>query len=128
MMYGFCSSNALYSANLSYTMFIFILTPFDTWYSFWLLLFWIKSQLGVAYQSIFYKKACNNPEKKSPSDTYWRVWLVCIKVQAHSPLELTLDCNQDWMPVKNQGYDLYNHLGSYRNIMQFQVSSGGEMR
>ena len=31
VMYGFCSSSALYSASFSFKMFIFILTPFDTW-------------------------------------------------------------------------------------------------
>ena len=30
IMYGFCSSNALYSTNLSIRMFIFLLNPFDT--------------------------------------------------------------------------------------------------
>ena len=29
IIYGFCSSNALYSASLSPRMFIFLLTPFD---------------------------------------------------------------------------------------------------
>ena len=29
-MYGLCSSNALYSAGLSF-IFIFLLTPIDTW-------------------------------------------------------------------------------------------------
>ena len=28
--YGFCKSNALYSASLSFRMFIFLLNPFDT--------------------------------------------------------------------------------------------------
>ena len=28
----------------------------------------------------------------------------------------------------NQGYDLFNQLESYRNIMQFWVSSRGENR
>ena len=31
IMYGFCSSNVLYSASLSFRMFIFVLTLFDTW-------------------------------------------------------------------------------------------------
>ena len=30
-MYGFCSSNGLYSASLSFRIFIFISTLFDTW-------------------------------------------------------------------------------------------------
>ena len=29
-------------------------------------------------------KSCNNLENKTPSDTYWRVQLVCKKVQAHT--------------------------------------------
>ena len=32
-MYGFCSSNALYSASVLFRMFSFILTPFDTCYN-----------------------------------------------------------------------------------------------
>ena len=28
--YGFCRSNAIYSASLSFSMFVFLLTPFDT--------------------------------------------------------------------------------------------------
>ena len=46
--------NALYSASLSFRMFIFLLTPFDTRD---LLLFRIKSQPGVAYKSVAYKKS-----------------------------------------------------------------------
>ena len=30
MMYRFCSSNALYAASLSFTMFIFLLNPYNT--------------------------------------------------------------------------------------------------
>ena len=30
IMYGFCNSNGLYSASLSFRMLIFILTPFNT--------------------------------------------------------------------------------------------------
>ena len=33
-------------------------------------------------------------ENKPPSDTYWRVQLVCKKVQAHSTLEPPLEFNQ----------------------------------
>ena len=54
-MYILCSSNALYSASLSFKLFIFILTTFDTSD----LLFRIISQPGVAFKSIFYKKAHN---------------------------------------------------------------------
>ena len=31
MMNGFCSNNALCSASLSFTIFLFLLTPFDIW-------------------------------------------------------------------------------------------------
>ena len=34
-------------------------------------------------------------ENKTPSNTYWRVQLVCEKVQAHSSLELPLEFNQN---------------------------------
>ena len=44
-MYGFCSSNALYWAKLSFTMFIFIY--FDSFWYLILLLFQVKSQSGV---------------------------------------------------------------------------------
>ena len=44
VMYRFCSSNALYTENLS---------------KIFQLLFQIKSQLGVAYKSVNYKKAFN---------------------------------------------------------------------
>ena len=36
-------------------------------------------------------KPSNNLENKTPSDTYWRVQLVCKKVQAHSCLEPPLE-------------------------------------
>ena len=60
----------------------------------------------------------NNLENKPPSDTYWRVQLVCRKVQAHSSLEPLLKYNQDQTLLMNQGlYDLFNHLVSYRNML-----------
>ena len=31
MIYGFCSSNVLYSASLSFKIFIFLIVPSDTW-------------------------------------------------------------------------------------------------
>ena len=37
----------------------------------------------------------NNLENKTPSDTYWRVQLVCKKGQAHSSLEPPLEYSQD---------------------------------
>ena len=48
----------------------------------------------------------NNLENKIPSDTYWRVQLVCKTVQAHSSLEPPL----------------------VLHIMQFQISSRRENR
>ena len=45
----------------------------------------------------------NNPENKTPSDTYWRVQLVCMKIQVDSSLEPPLEYNQDRMPLMNQG-------------------------
>ena len=51
MMHGLCSNNALYSANLSFAMFFFWLILILE-----LLLFWMKSQPGVAYESIAYEK------------------------------------------------------------------------
>ena len=48
-------------------------------------------------------KPSNNLENKAPSDTYWRVQLVCKKVQAHSFLEPPLEYNQDQMPLTNEG-------------------------
>ena len=44
----------------------------------------------------------NNLENKTFSDTYWRVKLVCIKVQAHSALEPPLEYNQDQTTLMNQ--------------------------
>ena len=46
----------------------------------------------------------SNLENKIRSDKYWKVHLVCIKVQAHISSE---------PPIKyNLGYDLFNQLGS----------------
>ena len=45
----------------------------------------------------------NYLENKTLSDTYLRVQLVCMKVQAHSPLEQLLEYNQDQMSLMNQG-------------------------
>ena len=47
-------------------------------------------------------KPFNNLENKTPSDTYWRVLLVCKKVQAHSSLEPPLEYNQDQTSLTNQ--------------------------
>ena len=45
----------------------------------------------------------NNLENKSPLDTYWRVQLVCKKVQTHSSLEPPLEYNQNQMVLTSQG-------------------------
>ena len=44
----------------------------------------------------------NNLENKTPSDTYRRVQLACIKVKAHIT-EPPLEYNQDQTPLLNQG-------------------------
>ena len=55
VMYGFCSNNTFYSASpLSFMVFIFVLTPFDTWD--WMLLFWIKFYPGKAHKIFTYNK------------------------------------------------------------------------
>ena len=51
-MYGFCSSNALYSASLPFRMFNI----------------WIKSQPGVAYKSVVYKRAFSIVFKSSKNE------------------------------------------------------------
>ena len=40
----------------------------------------------------------NNLEETIPSDTYWKVQLVCIKVHAHTSLDSPLEYNQDQTP------------------------------
>ena len=45
----------------------------------------------------------NNLENKTPSDTYRKIELVCMKVQSHSSLEPPLEYNQDHMPLLNEG-------------------------
>ena len=68
-------------------------------------------------------KPFNNLENKNPSDTYWRIQLVCKKIKAHSSLETPLEYNQDQIPLTNQGsLWTFHDLGSYRKIMQFQIS------
>ena len=49
-------------------------------------------------------RASNILEKKVPLNTYWRVQLVYVKVQAHSSLEPPLVYNQDQAPFKNQSW------------------------
>ena len=48
-------------------------------------------------------KTSNNREYKTPLDTYWRVQLVCKKVQTHISLGPPLEYNQDQIPLTNQG-------------------------
>ena len=48
-------------------------------------------------------KPSNNLENKTLPDTYWRVQVVCMKVQAHSSLEPPMEYSQDQMPLMNQG-------------------------
>ena len=68
-----------------------------------------------------------NLENKTPLDTYWIVQLVCMQVQARSSLEPPLKHNQYQMLLKNQcSLRPFNYLGSYRNIMQFQIISRWE--
>ena len=47
-------------------------------------------------------KSSKNLENKTLWDTYWRVQLVCMNVQAHSSLEPPLEYNQDQTPLMNQ--------------------------
>ena len=44
-----------------------------------------------------------NLKNKIPSDTYWRVQLVFMKIKAHSSIEPILKYDQDQMPLANQG-------------------------
>ena len=57
-------------------------------------------------------------------------WLLFEKPQIsviQSTLETPLEYNQDQMLLRNIHYNLFNHLGNYRN-MQFQISSTRENR
>ena len=62
----------------------------------------------------------NSLESKIPSGTYWRVQLVCIKVQANTSSEPPQEHSQGWQ-IK-VGYNLLNQLRSYINIILFQIS------
>ena len=69
-------------------------------------------------------KPISNLENKTTSDTYWRVQLLSKKVQGRSSIEPPLEYNQNQLLLTNQGLLWpFNHLGSYRNIIQFQISS-----
>ena len=48
--------------------------------------------------------------------TYWRIQLVYTKVQVHSSLGPPMECNQDQIRHIKVCYELFNNLGSYRNI------------
>ena len=48
-------------------------------------------------------KPSNNLENKMPTDIYWRVQLVCQKVQTHNSLEPPVECNQDQTSLTIQG-------------------------
>ena len=49
------------------------------------------------------RRPSNNLENKTPSGTYWRVQLVCVKVQTHNSVELPLEYNQDQTALMNEG-------------------------
>ena len=70
----------------------------------------------------------NNLEYNTLLDTYWRFQLVCIKVQFHNSLEPSPEYNQNQTSSVIHVYDLSNHLVSYRNNMQVQISSRWENR
>ena len=73
-------------------------------------------------QFFWFKFSCSfDLEKRTPSDSCWRVQLVCEKVQDQSSLEPSLEYNQDQTPLTNQCL-------SYRTFMQFQISSRRENR
>ena len=74
-------------------------------------------------------KPFNNLENKTPLEIYWKVQLVCMKIQAHSYLnhnQNTIMTRHFWQ-IKTC-YDLLNHLRSYRSSSQFQISSRRENR
>ena len=65
-----------------------------------------------------------NLENNIPSDTYGRVQLECMKVQAYSSSKTPLDYIQDQTLLTNQGWLWTScQLGSYMNTIQIEVSS-----
>ena len=46
----------------------------------------------------------NDLENKIISDTYWRVQLVCMKVQTHSVSQSPMEYNENQMPLVNKGW------------------------
>ena len=70
----------------------------------------------------------NNLQNKTPSDTYWKVQLVFMKIQAHSFLK-RLESNQDQTPLMNQGFVItFQRSWELQKNMQFQISSRREHR
>ena len=49
-------------------------------------------------------RPCNNQENKISLGTYWKVQLVCMKVQTYSSLKPPLEHNQDQVPFSKQGW------------------------
>ena len=70
----------------------------------------------------------NNLENKTPSDTYWRVQLVCVKVQATTSLEPPLEYNQKQMLLMNQGllWPLLTILGVTEILCSFRLVPEGK--
>ena len=76
-------------------------------------------------------KPPNNLEKKILSDTYRRVQLVRMKVQAHSSLEPPLEYNHDQIPLMNQGKITFvtilvviEILCSFRLVLERKIGKG----
>ena len=51
-----------------------------------------------------FEKRWKDLENIITSDAYWRVRLICTKVQAHSSSESPLEYNQDQVSLTNQGW------------------------
>ena len=68
-------------------------------------------------------KLSNNLESKTLSCTYWRVQLVCMKVQTYSWTTTGIQSGSDVFDKCVIYYPLFKYLGSYRNIIQFSISS-----
>ena len=74
-------------------------------------------------------KHSNNLENKAPWGTYWRVQLVCKKVQAHSSLEPPLEGQTIrtrclWQ-IKGH-WDLFNHFGVTEILCSFRLVLEGK--
>ena len=68
-------------------------------------------------------------KNKTISDTNWRVQLVCMQVEAHSSLEAPLECNQEQMPLMNQGSMTFlTILGVMEILCKFNLVLLGENR